>query len=271
MSRKKWTSEKIFNRLLNNKTQKTYWDNISELRKRPNQDVFKKAYELAKSSIDREKIIGLHILQQLGFDPRFNKSQTVDLHFELLEKNQTEKVLESIFHGIGHNNDELNDNQISKLIEFKDEKNIDVKHALISALSGIENSKSINVLINLTKDKNSSIRNWATFGIGNLIETDNNDIRNALWNRVKDKDFETKSEAIVGLANRRDKRIKDIILSELKNGDYGTLLLESILKLNDKEFLPLLNENLKIAKNDEDDIKNGWVLALKETIEELKK
>ena len=113
MSRKKWTSEKIFNRLLNNKTQKTYWDNISELRKRPNQDVFKKAYELAKSSIDREKVIGLDILQQLGFDPRFNKSQTVDLHFELLEKNQTEKVLESIFHGIGHNNDELSDNQVS--------------------------------------------------------------------------------------------------------------------------------------------------------------
>jgi len=271
MSREKWTSEKIFNRLLNNKTQKTYWKNISELRKRPNQDVYTKASELAKSNIDKQKIIGLDVLQQLGFDPRYNKKQTLQIHFELLEKTQTENVLKSIFHGIGHNNDELSDNQISKLIEFKDEKNIDVKHALISALSGIENSKTINVLIDLTKDKNSSTRNWATFGIGNLIETDNTDIRNALWDRVTDNDFETKSEAIVGLANRKDKRIKDIIISELKKGDYGTLLFEAILKLNDKEFLPLLNENLKIAKKDEDDIKNGWVLALEETIEELKK
>ncbi len=271
MSREKWTSEKIFNRLLNNKTQKTYWDNISELRKRPNQDVFEKAYEFAKSKNDKQKIIGLDILQQLGFEPRYNKKQTVELLFELLEKNQPENVLKSIFHGIGHNNDELSNKQISKLIEFKDLENIDVKHALISAISGIENLKAINVLIDFTKDKASSIRNWATFGIGNLIDSDNTDIRNALWDRVNDNDFETKSEAIVGLANRKDKRIKDIIISELENGDYGTLLFEAILTIKDKDFLPLLNRNLEIAKKDKDDIKNGWVLALEGTIDELKK
>ena len=74
MSRERWTSEKIFNRLLNNKTQKTYWENISELRKRPSQDVFEKAYDFAKSKNDRQKIIGLDILQQLGFKPRYNLS-----------------------------------------------------------------------------------------------------------------------------------------------------------------------------------------------------
>ncbi len=71
-----------------------------------------------------------------------------------------------------------------------------------------------------------------------------------MWNRINDSDFETKSEAIVGLANRMDKRIKEVIISELENGDYGTLLFEAILKLNDKEYLPYLNENLKIAKKD---------------------
>ncbi|WP_299685543.1 hypothetical protein [uncultured Dokdonia sp.] len=86
MSRKNWASEKIFNRLLNNKTQKAYWDNISELRKRPNPTVFKKAYEFAQSDFDKQKIIGLDVLQQLGFNPRYNKKQTVELHFELLEK-----------------------------------------------------------------------------------------------------------------------------------------------------------------------------------------
>ncbi|WP_299887152.1 hypothetical protein [uncultured Lacinutrix sp.] len=271
MSRKKWPSKKIFNRLLNNKTQKTYWDNISELRRRPNQSVFDEAYKLAKSNIDKQKIIGLHILQQLGFEPRYNKKQTVELHFKLLEKTQSDNVLKSIFHGIGHNNDELNDKQVSKLVEFQNVKNIDVKHALISALSGIEHSKAINVLIIFMKDKVSSIRNWATFGIGSLIESDNKEIRNALWNRVTDNHFETKSEAIVGLANRKDKQIKNIIISELKKGDYGTLLFEAILTIKDKDFLPLLNSNLEIAKKDKNDIKNGWVLALEETINELKK
>jgi hypothetical protein len=62
MSRKNWTSEKIFTRLLTNKAQKTYWDNISELRRRPNEDVFTKACQLAKTNIDSQKILGLNVL-----------------------------------------------------------------------------------------------------------------------------------------------------------------------------------------------------------------
>ncbi|CAL2085881.1 hypothetical protein [Tenacibaculum sp. 190524A05c] len=271
MRRKNWTSEKIFNRLLNNKTQKTYWDNISELRKRPNQEVFRKAYEFAKSDFDKQKIIGLDVLQQLGFDPRYNKKETVELHFELLEEEQSDNVLKSIFYGIGHNNDELSDKQILKLPEFKNVKNTEVKHALISALSGIENINTINVLIQFTRDKTPSIRNWATFGIGSLSELDNSDIRNALWNRVNDSDFETKSEAIVGLANRKDSRIKSVITKELENGDYGTLLFEAILTIKDQDFIPLLNKNLEVAKTNKDDIKNGWVPALENTINELTK
>jgi hypothetical protein len=61
MSRKNWTSEKIFTRLLNNKTQKTFWENIQELRKQPNKDVYNKAQKLANSEIEKEKIIGIFL------------------------------------------------------------------------------------------------------------------------------------------------------------------------------------------------------------------
>lgn len=84
MSRKKWTSEKIFTRLLNNKTQKTLWRNVQELRKRPNIEVYNKAYKLTKSEIEKEKIIGIYVLAQFGFDPRFQQAKTVKLYFELL-------------------------------------------------------------------------------------------------------------------------------------------------------------------------------------------
>lgn len=84
MSRKNWTSNKLFQRLGENKTQRTYWDNVSELRKRVNQDVYDKSTVLAKSGNDKEKIIGIDVLAQLGFDPRLNKSQTIELYFELL-------------------------------------------------------------------------------------------------------------------------------------------------------------------------------------------
>lgn len=93
MSRKNWTNDKLFTRLLGNKTQRTYWDNISELRKRISQNVFERACLLAKSKNDHEKVIGVDILAQLGSNPRYNKKETVELYFELLDQQQTPKVL----------------------------------------------------------------------------------------------------------------------------------------------------------------------------------
>ena len=271
MSEGKWTSDELFTRLLNNKSQEAYWDDVSELRKRPNNDVFTKSFELAKSNDDLQKIIGLDILQQLGFEPRFNKKETLDLHFELLEVAQSNRVLVSIFHGIGHNNDELEDWQISKLVEFKNQTNTEVKHALISALSGIENLQAISALIEFTKQKEPSIRNWATFGIGTQIDTDNAEIRNALWNLVGDSDYDTKSEAIVGLAKRNDEKIKKVILAELQSDSFGTLLFDAILALGDDDYLPILNDKLQQVKNEDNEINRGWIPALEGTIEELEK
>ncbi len=262
MSRKNWPTEKIFNRLLKNKTLKTYWDNIAELRTRPNQNVFNIAAKLTQATDDKSKIIGLDVLQQLGNTPRFNQKETIDLHFKLLEQPQSNKVLKSIFHGIGHNNEELTKKQIAKLVEFEHHENVEVKYALISALSGIENSKAIQLLINFTTHKNSTIRNWSTFGLGSLIETDNRAIRNALWNNVLDTDFDTKSEAIMGLALRKDIRVKNVLITALENGNIGTLILEAITVIQHKDFLPLLEMNLQKTERDQ----SGWREALEETI-----
>ena len=229
MSRKKWTSEKIFTRLLKNKTQKTFWDNVGELRKRPNKEVYNRAFKLANSESEKDKIIGIYVLAQLGFNPRFEQNKTVDLYFKLLENEKSPKVISAILSSISHNNENLNENQISKLIEYKTHNFADVRFELTLAISCLENENAIKTLIELSSDKDSDIRNWATFGIGRQLENDTEDIRNALWNRINDSNFETKSEAIVGLANRLDRRIKEVIISELKNGDYGTLVFEAIL------------------------------------------
>lgn len=269
MSRKNWTSEKIFNRLLTNKTSKTTWDNISELRRRPNQEVFDRAYGFAKSDIDKHIKIGLYILQQLGHNPRFNQQKTINIHFKLLEKPQSNKVLLSIFHGIGHNNENLRNEQVTTLVKFKDIKNLEVKHALISALGGVTDSKAIDTLIEFSEHKDSGIRDWATFSIASLVDTDNEIIRNALWKRTKDEDAITKHEAILGLALRKATGIKEAILSELKSGSFGTPLFDAIKFLNDKDFIPYLKENLVVVEESTDEEDKGWRLAIQGTIDEL--
>jgi HEAT repeat protein len=269
MSRKNWTSEKIFTRLLTNKTNKTYWDNIFELRRRPNQEVFDRASALAKSCIDKQIIIGIDILQQLGNSPRFNLKETQKIHFELLNSPQSNKVLRSIFHGIGHNPENRNAKQITTLIQFKDVKNLEVKHALISALGGVKDSKAIDTLIEFSEHKDSEIRDWATFSLGSLLEIDTEIIRVALWNRVQDDDATTRHEAMSGLALRKADGIKETIITELKSGNFGTPLFDGIKFLKDKDFIPYLKENLAEVEESTHEGDKGWSFAIQGTIDEL--
>lgn len=266
MSRKNWTSEKLFKRLLENKTQRTYWDNISALRKHVNQEVYDKATELAKSDVDNEKIIGLDVLAQLGFNPRLNKSQTVKLYFELLENHQSPKVLYSILHAIAHNNEDLKSTQISRLAEFRNHRYSGVRFGLVHALSGVESELAINTLIELTKDRDVEIRDWATFGIGSQIETNNTEIINALWERIQDEDEKTRHEAIAGLSKRKDARVKEILKKELEDiNEHGSLILESIEDYGDKDFIPLLERQIETNKKT-NQVNEKWLLDSLETL-----
>ncbi len=270
MSRKNWANDKLFSRLINNKTQRTYWDNVSELRRRPSIDVFEKSTSFARSINDKEKIIGIDILAQLGINPRFKQSETIKLYFELIDAEQNDKVLTSILYGISHNNENLTKKQVEKLVTYKNHNNVEVRQALVNSLCGLENTTAIDALIQLSQDKVASIRDWATFGLGSQIETNSKKIIDALWDRINDKDQNSKFEAIVGLANRNDNRIKDIIIEELKSGDYGTLLFEAIETLNNTDFLPFLENSLNMVRQEDNEVQRGWILALEGTIENLK-
>ncbi len=266
MSLVNYSNEKLFERLLNNKSSKNYWNFITELRKRKDNDIFEKSVELTKSEILKEKIIGINILAQFGF-PRLHLKEILKIYFDLLKTETDKNVISSILYGIGHNNDNLTDKQINVICAFKDHKSITVKYALVYAILAIDKNKAINTLIELSKDKDSDIRDWATFGIGTQIETDTQIIREALWERINDTDNTTRLEAIVGLAKRKDENIKDILKKELLEIDEsGSLILEAIEEYNDKDFILLIEEqierNQKFKKVEED-----WLL---ETLEKLK-
>ncbi len=268
MSRKNWSEEKLFKRLLTNKSESTYWDNVLELRSRSPKLVFEKALELTKSVSKKEVIIGIDVLTQLGSRPRPFYEKTMARFFEILDTQENENIHTSILNAIGHNNENLSLPQISKLIKFKDSKNHKIRQSLVTALLGVDHRMAINTLIEMSEDPVDSIRNWATFGIGSQIDISNKEISNALWNRTRDKNQETRSEAIAGLAIRGENKIKDIIIEELNDGEHGTLIFDAILSLNDKGFLSILVEKLKLAEED-NTISEDWIYALKNCIEEL--
>lgn len=267
MSRKDWSSEKIFERLLTNKSDKTYWDNIHELRSRATKETFNRCCELIKSEKAKERIIAVDVLAQLGLERPFQK-QTLKLYFKLLKNEENPDVIASILYGIGHNNSEtLNDSHLKLLASYKDDKRHYIRHCLAFALLTVENQIAIETLIYLMNDKVSDVRDWATFGIGSQIDTDNQEIREALWQRIDDKNQDTKLEAIKGLAFRKDEKVKEIIKRELLDGENGTLLFEAIEEFSDKDFLPLLIQTLE--KAEKEDVSDEWLGELKNCIDKL--
>ncbi len=160
-----FTDEEILSRLLKNKSKTNYWNYIRELRKRKSTTTYQKATELTNSENNVEKVIGINILAQFGY-PRKHKNRNLNTYFKLLKTENSIKTVSSILYGIGHNNENLSESQIDLICQFQSNKSATIRYSLTSALSGVENDNAIKTLIKLTKDKDSDIRDWATFGIG---------------------------------------------------------------------------------------------------------
>lgn len=268
MSRKNWSSEKLFFRLLKNKTRKSYGETIYELRCRPTKDVFDRAVELAKSHLDKEIMIGVDVLAQLGAGERYNQPQILKLYFDLLNQRQSPKVLFSILSAIGHNNSSLTNRHISTLAEFKNHTYSDVRFGLTCALSCVDHDLAIQLLIELMTDKHSVVRDYATFSIGTQSERNTPTILNALKARLNDSHRMPKVEAIIGLALRKDPCVKEILIEELENiDDHGSFILESIEALEDEDFIPIIQNQIeknKITKM----VNEEWLVSI---LKELKK
>jgi len=234
MNRNNWTNEKVLHQLTHNKSNKSYWDNIGVLRSRPSSELFSKCLELIQSESSKERTIGVDILAQLGLSQRPFLKQSIKLFFELLNTEKDSDVLMSVLFAIGHNHENLKISQIKKLCSFVSHPDGKIREGVVFALLGLEHDEALEALIQLSEDKLSQIRNWATFGLGDLVELDNQAIREALWKRVKDRHQETRYEAILGLAKRRDEKILAIIQKELLRENYAILLYGAVIATRNK-------------------------------------
>jgi hypothetical protein len=85
---------------------------------------------------------------------------------------------------------------------------------------------NVDTLIEWSSDENSDVRDWATFALA-ISDQDSEAIRNALLARVCDVDFDTRSEAILGLASRRDHRVLPHLVEALARENVGALSIEA--------------------------------------------
>ncbi len=148
----------------------------------------------------------------------------------MLECEQDHGVLQSIVVALSHL-------RLSEVIEpvlrFRDHVDPEVRHGVVLALMGHEDVQAIEALIELTRDPEAHVREWATFALGTQVEVDTPDLRDALMERVADNDDDTRCEALVGLARRGDRRVLPALQSSLASDSVCSMEVEAAALIGD--------------------------------------
>ena len=273
--RKSWPDEKLISRALSVKTDRAYWDTVYELRSRASEKLYERCMELIGSALQKERKLGVDVVGQwyrinkrkkYGRDFPHSK-EILQLLLGMLAVEKATDMIISILYGVGYHNDHIKPKNIDAIIPFVTFKDKNVRFAAMSALSGIHTMKAVRGLITLSKDRNSHIRDWATFTIGTQSDLDNDEIRSALYARCTDKHHDTRMEAIYGLAKRKDDGVKKYLEKDLD--EWTVYVLVSIQALNAKEYLPRLEVMLEETEHDPDTYQY-WLGHLKDCIATLR-
>jgi HEAT repeat protein len=212
------------------------WRAVCELHKRGTDEIFVLAQSLCQANDPHERAVGADILGQLGFRAKYPfREQTLPILFHMMETDSSVKVLYSACVALRHLHDKRG---IAPLLKLKSHPHEDARYGVIIGLLGWEDERAIAALIELSRDSDPHVRDWATFGLGAMLETDTEAIRQALHERLEDSDELTRGEAMSGLAKRKDQRVFPLVLDQLEKMAYW--VLEVAEALADPRLLPAL-------------------------------
>lgn len=181
------------------------------------------------------RLRAIDVLAQL--DSR-DESKTVLFLKSLLKEEQNDQVIRSCIYAIGHQYYH-NHSIIDAIEKYSDHDNPDIRQAVATALPNSNcEEKSIKMLIKLMADEVSAVRDWATFSLGNLMNSDSPEIREAFIERLVDDDLDVVVEAIVALASRNDMRALPRLIWHLEHEDTSSALIDAAMALLDLHAVP---------------------------------
>lgn len=182
---------------------------------------------------ERSRQVAAAVLGQNGVRDKAAANDCFEFLMSMLSRESAPYVLESIVFSIGQFNDSRS---IGALIALKNHADARIRHAVVHSLNGFEDDGAVHALIELSADSDFDVRNWATFGLGTLINLDTPEIREALRQRLVEEDDELRGEAFVGLAKRGDTACIAAILRELDSLE-ASVLRDWVLIRNAAEFV----------------------------------
>jgi methionyl-tRNA formyltransferase len=183
---------------------------------RGGRDVLEAVRGLAGSDDPRQRSVAAYVLGQLGVPSRTFPDECAAELEAMAAREEDPVVLGTIAHAFGHLGPGYGD---EVLLSLATHGSVAVRDGAARGLAGRQDPRAVEALIALSADDDAEVRDWATFALGTLAELDTPALREALAARLDDPDEETRVEAVLGLAVRRDPRAVGPALSLLEAGD----------------------------------------------------
>jgi HEAT repeat protein len=207
---------------------------VAALHARTDLAAFEAACVLTGSGVLAERLLGLEVLGQIGYpaDRPFLRA-TLSAVLACCDDDRP-VVLSSAITALGH----LADARAFPAVLAR------VAHPCAEvrlAVAGDSRAaEAAAALIQLTRDVDPEVRDWATMALSAPFEADRDELRDALAARLADTEGDTAGEALLGLAQRQDPRTLAPLLDWLDVDHPGNLIVEAAAALGAAEALPAL-------------------------------
>lgn len=230
------TAKELVNTAISDFPSDSAWIAITVLQYRGSKEEYDAAIPLLNSGDSRLREIGVHIIGQLGWENVSLQKETVSLLIDKL-RDQSASVVAAAATALGHRHDSRS---VPYLLELRQHADPDVRLGVVLGLSQYDDREAVDGLIELSRDIDDEVRNWATFALGSQINIDTPSLREALFQRLQDDNSEIRGEALVGLARRKDERVMEAVAHALEGPFDGIWPVEAAQYLADPIFYPRL-------------------------------
>jgi HEAT repeat protein len=227
---------------------KAPWKAVEALRRRGTMEVFELAAEYCRSPDPKARARGLDVMAQLGKGKpgagRPYLGQCVEAAISLLQDPEP-KVVHSAAWALAYLETEEG---VAALLRIQRHPDPDIRRAVAVGIAGSSSPDSVAALLDLMSDPDAIVRDWATFGLGSQLTEDSPQIRVVLHEQLKDPYEPARSEALWGLALRKDRTGLRLLLERLESEERqegDEYAAQEILDLPDDAGLERLCDGLR--------------------------
>ncbi|MBW8758510.1 MAG: HEAT repeat domain-containing protein [Burkholderiales bacterium] len=267
---RRWSTPRLIRRALAHAAARRAWNALSLLQRRGSAGTLGQLRVLARSANAHRRALAMDIAGQLhvpgppGRDAAqvFAAAETEALLLAGLS-DPNPRVLQAAIFGLAHRPAAA---ALPLLVHMTDHPDSRIRFALARALGSYAEPDATAALMRLARDRDDDVRDWATFGIGALRDTDDESIRSLLWANAHDPDRDVRGEAVVGLARRGDPRVVELLRQRLADGDCRGYELEAVQEMPRPELLAPLQTLLAMAERSREHSR-VWLGELLDAIE----